>query len=128
MLMTLAQVLGPVAEATAKAQSAMVRVTSLYAEMNLALNTRLEAGQVATQNATEAEIQRRQVTRSGAQSNLVGVQNQTERAMTTAVYNALSGQPLRGVGTANTTQAEIYRRMVTAFVRLPTRPTGAGRF
>ena len=127
MLMALAEAFGPVAVATAKAQSSMARVANVYADLALRANTRLEAGGVGKQNETESEIQRRQVTRVGAQANLVGTQNATERAMKAFVVDAFVNEALRGVGSVNATQAEIYRRLAAAFVVLPSAPTGAGR-
>lgn|SRR5262245_8506545 len=123
-MLTLAQALGPVAEAVARAQSAMERVSRQWADMALAINTRVgaERGLVGQENVTEAEIQRRQVTRIGGAAGLVGTQNPTDALIHRTIVTRL----MSGVGTINATQAEIYRRIATAYVSLPARPRGLG--
>jgi len=124
-MLTLAQVLGPVAEASAKAAVSMQRVAALWSEMTLRINTRIGAarGLVGVENATEAEIQRRQVTRIAGARGLVGVQNPTEAEIYRRIATRLT---LGAVGTLNATQVEIYMRMATAYVSLPPRARGLG--
>jgi hypothetical protein len=74
--------------------------------------TRLESGKVGTQNATEAEIQRRQFTRVGAERGLVGVQNVTEAEIQRRQFTRV-GAESGLVGNFNPVYAEISRRMFT---------------
>lgn len=73
-----------------------------------AMRSITELDGVGVQNETEAEIQRRQVTRVGAERGLVGTQNATEAEILRRIFT-FAGL----VGTQNKTEQEILRRCVT---------------
>jgi hypothetical protein len=71
---------------------------------------------VGSENPIEAEIQRRQVTRVGAEAGLVGTQNATEIEIYRRIFERV-GAEAGLVGSENATMAEIYRRLVTVTVQ-----------
>lgn len=125
MLTAFTLAMGPLGEAVARATAAMSVIqitpvvstvgtlTPVQAEIERRQVARPTTGAVGTENAVEAEVRRRQVTRTNAGGP--GTENALERDF----HHQVAGKLLAGVGSINPTQAEIYRRIMGTYLKLP---------